>query len=70
MNLRVQRSLRHEYTLYVEREVEQYKETVGYAKMMDLAAAASAVLEGDLQIGIREMLLADEVNRQIGRAHV
>ena len=65
MNLRVQRSLRHEYTLYVEREVEQYKETVGYAKMMDLAAAASAVLEGDLQIGIREMLLADEVNRLI-----
>lgn len=65
MNLRVQRSLRHEYTLYVDREVEQYKETVGYAKMMDLAAAASAVLEGELQIGIREMLLADEVNRII-----
>jgi hypothetical protein len=65
MNLRAQRSLRHEYSLYVDRETEQYKETVGYAKMMDLAAAASAVLEGDLQIGIREMLLADEVNRLI-----
>jgi hypothetical protein len=65
MSIREHRSLRHEYELYVQREVEQYKETVGYAKMMDLAAAASAVLEGELQIGLRELLLAAEVDRLI-----
>jgi hypothetical protein len=65
MSIREHRSLRHEYELYVQREVEQYKETVGYAKMMDLATAASAVLEGELQFGLREMLLTGEVDRLI-----
>jgi hypothetical protein len=65
MSIRELRSLRYEFSLYVQREVEQYKESVGYAKMMDLATAASAVLEGELQFGLREMLLNAEVDRLI-----
>ncbi len=65
MTFREHRSLRHEYTLYVEREIEEYKETVGYGKLMDLASQASEVLEGQLQIGFRDVLLTAEVDRII-----
>ena len=64
---RTPRSLRHEYELYVEREVEAYKESVTRTHLLSIADAAQSNLEGELQLGMRDVLLAVEVDRIIAR---
>lgn len=64
---RTLRSLRHEYELYVEREVEAYKESVTRTQLLSVADAAQSNLEGELQLGMRDVLLAAEVDRIIAR---
>ena len=65
MTQRGPRSLRHEYELYVEREVEAYKESVSRQHLCGIADSAQAALEGQLQLGMRDVLLAAEVDRLI-----
>ncbi|HLA90246.1 MAG TPA: hypothetical protein VJL28_07450 [Gemmatimonadaceae bacterium] len=64
---RAPRSLRYEYELYVEREVEAYKESVSRTHLLGIADMAQARLEGELQLGMRDVLLAAEVDRIISR---
>lgn len=61
------RSLRHEYDTYVEREVDAYKESVSRTHLLGIAELAQSVLEGELQLGMRDVLLAAEVDRIIAR---
>jgi hypothetical protein len=65
--LRPPRSLRHEYDAYFEREVEAYKESVSRTYLLGIADVAHANLEGELQLGMRDVLLAAEVDRIIAR---
>ncbi|MBK8060486.1 MAG: hypothetical protein IPK33_22125 [Gemmatimonadetes bacterium] len=67
MNTFAPRSLRHDYALFVEREVEAYKEAVSAEHLQRIAVAALAAIEGAAQIGIRDLLLAAEVDRIIAR---
>ena len=59
------RSLRQEYQQYVEREVEDYKNSVSTEFMYGIAQEAARALEEAPQLGIREVMLADEVDRLI-----
>jgi hypothetical protein len=61
------RSLRYEYELYVDREIEAYKESVSRQHLCGIADSAQAVLEGELQLGMRDVLLAAEVDRLIAK---
>lgn len=67
MSLRGARSLRHEYELYVEREIEAYKESVSRQHLCGIADFAHAALEEQLQLGMRDVLLAAEVDRLIAK---
>src|SRR5579863_3238581 len=67
MTTRAPQSLRHEYSLYVEREIEAYKESVSRQHLCGIADFAQNVLEGELQLGMRDVLLAAEVDRVIAR---
>src|SRR3982751_6608187 len=60
-----QRSLRHEYELYVEEEIEKYKETLPRSALLSIGDEAARLLAADPQIGLTELLLCDEVDRII-----
>ena len=59
------RSLRQEYQQYLEREVEDYKISVPTAVLHGIATEAARALDEGAQIGMREVMLADEVDRII-----
>ncbi len=61
------KSLRHEYALYIEREIEAYKESVSRHHLLGIAEFATNSLEGELQLGMREVMLAEEVDRVIAK---
>lgn len=61
------RSLRHEYLLFVEQEIEAYKDSVSRSVLLGIGDEAVAVLQADQQIALTELLLWDEVDRIIGR---
>lgn len=61
------RSLRHEYQAYVEREVEDYKNSVSTSFLHSIANEAARTLDENAQLGMREVLLADEVDRIIAK---
>jgi hypothetical protein len=65
MTARLPRSLRHEYELYVEREIEDYKNSVPRAFLMSVADDAMRVIGESDQFGLSELLLAAEVDRLI-----
>lgn len=67
MSQRAPHSLRHEYEIYVDREVEAYKESVSRQHLCGIADSAQATLEGELQLGLRDVLLAAEVDRLIAK---
>ncbi|MFI5310307.1 MAG: SAM-dependent methyltransferase [Gemmatimonadales bacterium] len=67
MTSRPPRSLRYEYQLYVDREIEAYKESVSREHLCGIADSAQATLEGELQLGLRDVLLAAEVDRLIAK---
>lgn len=60
-----QRSLRHEYELYVEEEIEKYKESLPRSALLGIGDEAAKVLAADPQIGLTELLLCEEVDRII-----
>ena len=67
MSQRRPRSLRHEYEVYTEREIEAYKESVSRQHLLGIAASAATSLEDQPQLGLRDVLLAAEVDRIIAR---
>lgn len=60
-----QRSLRHEYELFVEREIEAYKDSVSRSTLLALGDEAVAVLGAQAQTTLTEMVLWEEVDRII-----
>ena len=61
------RSLQHEYQRYVEREIEDYKNSVSTAFLHSIATEAARALDEGTQLGMREVMLADEVDRIIAK---
>lgn len=61
------RSLKHEYELYVEGEIEHYKESIPRSALLAIGDEAVAALERDSQLSLTEMLLCEEVDRLIFR---
>ena len=62
---RTTHSLRHEYELYVEREIEDYKESVPRSVILSIGDEAVASLRAQEQMALDEMVLWDEVDRII-----
>jgi hypothetical protein len=60
-----QRSLRHEYELYVEAEIEKYKESLPRGALLGIGDEAAKALASDPQTGLTELLLCEEVDRII-----
>jgi hypothetical protein len=59
------RSLRQEYELYVEREIEEYKESVPRSVLLSIGDEAVASLAKEQQLALTELVLCDEVDRII-----
>ena len=61
------RSLRYEYELHVEAEIENYKESIPRHVLLSIGDEAVAALEREAQLSLTEMLLCEEVDRIIFR---
>jgi len=59
------RSLKHEYELYVENEIENYKESVSRSAILKIGDEAAAGLRAGEQFAMDELLLWAEVDRII-----
>jgi len=62
---RLTRSLRHEYELFVEQEIENYKESVPRSVLLSIGDEAVAALSAEPQLALTELLLCEEVDRII-----
>lgn len=60
-----QRSLRHEYELFVENEIEAYKEAVPRSVLLSLGDEAVRTLSAAPQLALTELVLWEEVDRII-----
>src|SRR5690242_19342569 len=61
------RSLKHEYELFVEEEIENYKESIPRSALLSIGDEAVAVLTEQPQLALTELLLCEEVDRIIFR---
>ena len=61
----IPRSLKHEYELYVENEIENYKESVSRSAILKIGDEAAASLRAGEQFAMDELLLWAEVDRII-----
>jgi hypothetical protein len=59
------RSLKHEYDLYVENEIEDYKDSISRTALLKIGDEAVASLQEETQFAMNELLLCDEVDRII-----
>jgi hypothetical protein len=59
------RSLRHEYDLYVENEIEDYKDSISRTALLKIGDEAVAALHAQTQFTMSELLLCDEVDKII-----
>lgn len=64
---RPQRSLRHEYELFVEQEIEGYKDSVPRNALLSIGDEAVSNLRAREQLALDELLLCDEVDRIIAK---
>jgi hypothetical protein len=60
-----QRSLKHEYELFVEREIEDYKDSIPRSAILSIGDEAVARLRAQEQVAFDELVLWDEVDRII-----
>jgi Tellurite resistance protein TehB len=67
MASRPTRSLKHEYELHVEEEIESYKESIPRSALLSIGDEAVASLSEEPQFALTELLLAQEVDRIIFR---
>lgn len=65
MAQRPSRSLKHEYALYLEREIENYKESVPRSVLLTIGDEAVRALAAQQQFALTELLLCDEVDKII-----
>ena len=65
MATRAARSLRHEYALYIEQEIENYKESIPRSAILAIGDEAAAKLAAEPQFVLTELLLLEEVDRII-----
>ncbi|MDB4887118.1 MAG: hypothetical protein JWN79_2556 [Gemmatimonadetes bacterium] len=65
MAQRPSRSLKHEYELYLEREIENYKESVPRSVLLSIGDEAVRALAAQQQFALTELLLVDEVDKII-----
>lgn len=61
------RSLKHEYELFVENEIECYKDTISRTNLLKIGDEAVASLQAQPQFAMNELVLCDEVDRIIRR---
>jgi hypothetical protein len=61
------RSLKHEYELFVEQEIENYKESVQRSVLLSIGDEAVSALSAEPQFALTELLLCEEVDRIIVR---
>jgi hypothetical protein len=61
------RSLKHEYELYVEREIEAYKESVSRSVLLSIGDEAVAQLAAAQQLALTELLVWEQVDLIIMR---
>jgi hypothetical protein len=59
------RSLKHEYELFVEREIENYKDRLDRKAILGIGDEAVKALEAQQQLALTELLLCEEVDRII-----
>jgi hypothetical protein len=59
------RSLKHEYDLFVENEIENYKESISRTALLKIGDEAVASLQSGMQFGMNELLLVLEVDKII-----
>lgn len=62
---RTARSLRHEYELYLEQEIENYKESIPRSALLAIGDEAAARIASEPQFALTELLLLEEVDRII-----
>ena len=67
MAQRPSRSLKYEYAQYLEREIENYKESVPRSVLLSIGDAAVSALAGQQQFALTELLLCDEVDKIIAK---
>jgi hypothetical protein len=67
MASRPTRSLKHEYELCIEEEIESYKESIPRSALLSIGDEAVASLSEQPQFALTELLLAEEVDRIIFR---
>ncbi len=60
-----QRSLRHEYELYVENEIEEYKDSLPRTALLKIGDEAVAALCDQQQLALTELVVWEEVDRII-----
>lgn len=65
MASRPSRSLKYEYELYLEREIENYKESVSRSVLLSIGDDAVSALAAQQQFALTELLLVDEVDKII-----
>jgi hypothetical protein len=61
------RSLKHEYELFLEHEIENYKESVPRSVLLSIGDEAVSSLAQQQQLALTELLLCEEVDRIIFR---
>lgn len=67
MSSRAARSLRYEYELYVEQEIENYKESIPRSAILAIGDEAAAKLSQESQFTLTELLLVEEVDRIVSK---
>ena len=67
MAQRPSRSLKYEYAQYLEREIENYKESVPRSVLLSIGDAAVRALADQQQFALTELLLCDEVDKIIAK---
>jgi tellurite resistance protein TehB len=67
MASRPARSLRYEYELFIEEEIENYKESIPRNALLSIGDEAVVALTGQAQLALTELVLAEEVDRIIFR---
>jgi hypothetical protein len=65
MATRTARSLKHEYALFVEQEIENYKESIPRSAILTIGDEAAARLASKDQFALTELLMCEEVDRII-----
>jgi hypothetical protein len=64
---RAHRSLKHEYELFVEQEIENYKDSIPRFALLKIGDEAVATLESQAQFALTELLLCEQVDQIIAK---